>query len=335
MKVLFPLLLCFYYQRLSAQSSVLERPDSIVQISVPKTTYSSLDSVMRSYHEKIANLDELYKVVYFIRTHFQEDSLRLRAAFIWITDNIDYDVEAWLKDDQAAGDIDYAVKKKKAICGGYANLLKYFCDKFSIENRVINGYARTERKDIYMQQSSLRSNHAWNLVKINREWRLLDPTWAAGFVVEPEIFPPYYVKFFNEIYYFTPPEKFILNHYPLQPPMQMLPKPFQEKQYMRWPMFMSNYLTENITAIKPDSVHIRIKKGDSIHFRFKTIAEYDSMFALGDVMEKLFFSDMQKRDGDWIEFSYPVKVPGFYNLYIGYYSKKWMYFLVAYKIEAN
>jgi len=329
------LLIIFFSQELNAQSHEMKKPDTIFQRSYSRPEYQNVDSIMRSYHERITESVDLYKVVYFIRTNFREDSMRLRAAFIWITDNIDYDVEAWLKDDPAAGNIDYVIKKRKAICGGYANLLKYFCDKFSIESRIINGYARTERKDIYMRQTSLRSNHSWNLVKVNGEWKLLDPTWSAGFVVEPEIFPPYYVKFFNEIYYFTAPEKFILNHYPLQPPMQMLPRAFQEKQYMKWPMFTSNYLSENITAIKPDSAYIRIKKGDSIHFRFKTNAEYDSMFAIGDVMEKLFFAGKQKRNGDWIEFSYPVRVPGLYNLYIGYYSRKWMYFLVAYKIEVN
>ena len=37
------------------------------------------------------------------------------------------------------------IKNKKAVCGGYAALLKYFCDGFNIECEVVEGYARLVR----------------------------------------------------------------------------------------------------------------------------------------------------------------------------------------------
>lgn len=61
--------------------------------------YKNVDSVMRQYNEKIKSSDELYKVVYFIRNTFDADSLRLRASFIWITENISYDIAGFKKDD--------------------------------------------------------------------------------------------------------------------------------------------------------------------------------------------------------------------------------------------
>ena len=97
---------------------------------------------MRNYKEKIKSGDDLYKLVNFIRNNFSADSLRLRASFIWITQNIDYDVKAYQKEDPAAAGIDYAIRNKKAICSGYSNLLKYFCDAFKIENRIVEGRAR-------------------------------------------------------------------------------------------------------------------------------------------------------------------------------------------------
>jgi hypothetical protein len=66
-----------------------------------------VDSTMKEYKEKIKSADNLYKVIYFIRNNFKEDSLRLRASFIWITENIAYDVKAFREDNPVAGTIDY------------------------------------------------------------------------------------------------------------------------------------------------------------------------------------------------------------------------------------
>ena len=107
--------------------------------------YYRTDSLMRVYQERIKTADELYKVIYYIRTNFKEDSLKLRASFIWITENIAYDVKAFIKEDPIASQINYVIKNKKAVCGGYAALLKYFCDGFNIECEVVEGYARLVR----------------------------------------------------------------------------------------------------------------------------------------------------------------------------------------------
>ncbi len=94
--------------------------------------YSKVDSLMREYSTKIKSADDLYKVVDYIRNTFSEDSLRFRAAFIWITDNIAYDVKAYQKEDPAAAQLNYAVKNKKAICSGYTSLVKFFCSAFNM-----------------------------------------------------------------------------------------------------------------------------------------------------------------------------------------------------------
>ena len=141
--------------------------------------YNKVDSLMRGYKEKIKSVDDLYKVVYYIRNTFNADSLRLRAAVIWITENIAYDIKAFQKEDPSAALLSYVIRNKKAICSGYASLVKFFCSSFNIDCEIVEGYGRTGKSKIVMNQSYLRSNHAWNSVKINNTWRLIDATWAA------------------------------------------------------------------------------------------------------------------------------------------------------------
>jgi hypothetical protein len=99
-------------------------------ICAQKQKYCIVDSVMRNYNGKVNNVDDLFLVSYFIRKHFSEDSLRLRASLIWITENIKYDVVGFLNEDYRSADLRYVIRKKKAICSGYAALLKYFVMPF-------------------------------------------------------------------------------------------------------------------------------------------------------------------------------------------------------------
>jgi len=144
MRVLFLSVLAF----LAVSGLAQERP------------YARVDSLMRQYREKIKSADELYKVIYYIRNNFEVDSLRLRASIIWITENIAYDVKAFQKEDPSAAQLIYVIKYKKAICGGYASLVKFFCNSFNIECEIVNGYGRSGKSKIVMNQTYLRSNHA-------------------------------------------------------------------------------------------------------------------------------------------------------------------------------
>lgn len=293
--------------------------------------YAIVDSTMRAYKEKIKSADELYKVVYYIRNTFKADSLRLRASVIWITENIAYDVKAFQKEDPAAAQLSYAIKNKKAICSGYASLVKFFCNSFNIECETVHGYGRAGRSKIVMNQTYLRSNHAWNSVKINGEWRLIDATWAAGVVDDTDEENLIYHKRFTETYYFTPPEKMILNHFPEQKQFQLTNKSMDQRRFMKAPLYTSEFLSHDISGVLPDTALIRVKLGDTLIFKLKTGIPYRKLTAYSDRLEKARYDGMASYTDGWVEYRYPVRVIGFYNLYIG--SEK--YPLLGYRLEVK
>ena len=298
--------------------------------------YARVDSLMRVYKEKIKSADELYKVIYYIRNNFEADSLRLRASIIWITENIAYDVKAFEKEDPSAAQLIYVIKNKKTICGGYASLVKFFCNSFNIECEIVNGYGRAGKNKIVMNQSYLRSNHAWNSIKINDTWRLVDATWAAGVVDDSDEDNLVYHKRFNETYYDTPPEKMILNHLPEQKQFQLTNKRTDQKKFMKSPLYTSEFLSHDISAVLPDTALIRTKVGDTLIFKLKTDLPLRSFSAFSDNLEKAtYHAPVTNKDG-WIEFRYPVRLIGFYNLYIGYYlNSREKFTLLAYKLEVK
>ncbi len=288
------------------------------KVSAQISPYDKVDSIMRQYSEKIKSADELYKIVYYIRNTFDVDSLRLRASFIWITENISYDIEGFKKEDPRASMLNYVIKNKKAVCGGYAELLMFFCDAFNIESEIVYGTARAGKRDIDISRYNLRNNHAWNAIKINNNWRLIDPTWAAGSVDDIDADEPKFYKDYKELYYFTPPEKMIFNHFPTQFKHQYLARAILKEKFKKWPLFTSAFLGEKIIEIHPDTSVIKAKVGDTVLIRLKTNSSPIKVYLQALNFEKADYSGDAIRNGDWLEFRYPVKNSGNYIAYIGF-----------------
>lgn len=279
--------------------------------------YARVDSTMRAYNQNIKSTEDLWRLTFFIRHHFQEDSLRLRAAFIWISDNISYDVGAFLNEDPRAAKLDYVLRKKKAICSGYASLLKYFCDAYNIKNEIVEGKARGLLSDVYIANVRFQTNHAWNAVKINNNWRLIDPTWASGGVIidEEGIKKPTYVKALNEVYYFSPPERFLLNHYPKDLRFSYVEKMPGFKEFVQTPLYTTKYLTGDLEEVRPSLALIETKIGDTLAFRFKTNTSIQQVHFYTK-REKASFKALAKMIEGWYIVKYPVTASGIYNLEI-------------------
>ena len=52
-------------------------------------------------------------------------------------------------------------------------------------------------------------NHAWNAVKIDGKWQLIDTTWGSGYVSDGA-----YVKQFRETFFLPSPEQLAFSHFP-------------------------------------------------------------------------------------------------------------------------
>ena len=104
-----------------------------------------------------------------------DDSLKVVAISDWIIDNISYDWDSYndfyLKSEPMPDkcyNVDIIINSKRAVCGGYANFFKELCRLSNIKAESILGYV----------QRDAEISHAWNAVKVNGRWYLLDLTWA-------------------------------------------------------------------------------------------------------------------------------------------------------------
>lgn len=191
--LIYLMLLCFGYSASSQIGSVIGN----------KTGYK------KPITSKEKSEFSTQRLAFSITRNSMSDSEKAKDIYNWITQNISYDNELmrseklqkqiYTSEDNVVKNV---LKRKMALCGGFALLFKYLCDDVGIEAKEVHGYT----KDYTGQfQNRKTPHHTWNVVKLNGKWELLDITWSIshGNGKNPDNF-----------WFLTRPEDFILSHYP-------------------------------------------------------------------------------------------------------------------------
>ncbi|MFN2458909.1 MAG: transglutaminase domain-containing protein [Chitinophagaceae bacterium] len=220
-----------------------------------------------------------------ITASYKTDLEKVRSIFRWITENIEYNVIVFNKfvrhtpgryvqaDDDDTSTVlkpldervaEGVLKRKTAVCDGYARLFKTLCNYAGIKAEVITGYARTGAG---RTGEKFRSNHTWNAVYIDSSWHLLDATWASGYVTWGDQF----VKQYNDYYYLTPPKQFLQDHYPEDIKWTLLNNTPTLREFQFAPFKHSAFVKYKITSYSPQSGLIEASAGDTILLELETV----------------------------------------------------------------
>lgn len=176
------------------------------------------------------------------------DSLKARLIFDWITQHISYDREAMqaLYSESVGSEAqkpEVVLSTRKALCGGYSNLFAHLSKKAGLKAEVIVGYSKEGGKVTALNDEIY---HAWNAVKIDDDWKLVDVTWGAGYGSDTG-----FVAIQNWDYFFANPPKFVQSHLPFDPVWQLLTKPISLQDFLdydRIPIEPGDYQFQQILA---------------------------------------------------------------------------------------
>ncbi len=215
----------------------------------------------------------------------RSDKEKVSAFFSWIVNNIDYNVapfggfnyyrygandEVDERYDTCELDIRVAaivLKRRTALCDGYARLFKALCDISGIQSEVITGYGRTGTA------KQFKCNHKWNAVYFESEWHLLDATWSSGYISYNNQF----VRNTNYQYFLSSPQQFITDHYPDDPKWTLLNNYALPREYNHSPFKNDAFSKYRITGYQPQKGIIDAKLGDSILIEVETQAQVKSL----------------------------------------------------------
>lgn len=248
--------------------------------------YANVDQKVALYPKTFSHPKDLAS---YINKDFKDEDEKARAVFSWIAQNISYDVNSYFSgkhqqpikfsyrndaerkkklDDIRMGKIVQALKSKKTLCHGYSLLFQEVCQLTGLQSEVVTGKTKTSEQQIGL--SPKESTHAWNVVKTNGTWKLIDVTWGAGTVNESK---RVFVRRFNSGYFFTDPNLFISNHFPDDE--KWILANLDAKDYAASPLFLSEYYS-NIVRFEGEKLGIlSADKTGILNIRLKDVTEKD------------------------------------------------------------
>ncbi|MEJ8757009.1 transglutaminase domain-containing protein [Pontibacter sp. H259] len=158
------------------------------------------------------------------------DYEKARVIFAWVAKNIRYDDYGYNTGKFIDQKPESVLKNRRSVCDGYAQLYKALGEAMGLEVEKVSGYAKGYA---YRPGTTFaRTNHAWNAVKIDNRWILVDPTWAAGSATSVNgrlktiyTYDPYWFD--------VEPHAFLFSHMPVRPEYQNISNPISLPQYQQ------------------------------------------------------------------------------------------------------
>ena len=194
-----------------------------------KTLASSLPKRTKIEYEPFKDLLKL-------KTVNLSDKEKSFVIFLWICDNISYDIDSYL----ARKDVDCTPKSVfqngSSVSSGYSRLYKDFADYLNLEVKCVSCYAKGV--DYSLGQRFPGTEHEYNVIKINNKWYPIDSTWGSGYVEGKK-----FIKSYSEFYFFANPELLIKTHFPAHDKWQLTKKNYTLEEFLKWPHIKSIFYT--------------------------------------------------------------------------------------------
>jgi len=195
-------------------------------VATPVYDFDKIDAHARATPAKYSK--DVSELAAYLTRPARNDHEKVRSFYVWLAENIAYDVDLFRSYRPGTSlnmEPVMVLNKRKAVCQGYADLFNALCEEVGIKSVLVPGYSKgfgnANRTDFS------NADHAWNSVLLDGKWHLLDATWGAGGLDDKMR----YKAVFNEKYFLTKPEEFVLDHMPLQPMWQLLDCPVSMKAF--------------------------------------------------------------------------------------------------------
>ena len=193
---------------------------------------SSQNESVKSLVDKTKDLNlDMWDLVEFAQKNIKEDIELARFFYYWIGSNIQYDYEflrkkregKYISKELFEKQDEYNVYlNRKGVCAGYTNLFKWFMDEVDIKSVYISGHIRDERNHYVQLESDDNFRHAWNAIKLNDKWMIIDTTWGTS--QDSSV---------SDFYFDMKPEVAIISHFPKERKWQFLENPLSLEEFNR------------------------------------------------------------------------------------------------------
>ncbi|MBS7253101.1 transglutaminase domain-containing protein [Flavobacterium branchiicola] len=267
---------------------------------------NEVDKIVAKYPKSFDSTKELAER---IENDFNSDYDKARAIYSWMAFNIKYDFNTFLNPPKMQGFsysteaekqrkikelndkmLQKAFKSQKAVCEGFTALYQHLASLVGLQAEIIRGDSKTRLADIGRKNTV--SNHAWNMVLIDKKWCLVDVTWGQGYYDSNK---GKMVNDFTPIYFDTNPDYFFAKHFPDSG--AFLGDRLSKEDYLNGPLIYNKTIEEDYKIKTPNTGIIEAKKGEKIAFEIKNISKSDQVFYLNKKNKPIIIQNSKEKRG--------------------------------------
>lgn len=264
MKIGFVIFVC-----LCCLSGTLFSQSQLTSINGFDYDTSRLNAVVRTIKLKETNLD---KIIHTIDTNCSTDQQKVYCIYQFITSQFKYDLTRFKLIQKGKVDrelyMNELMKKHKGVCGDFANLFKTMCDSLAIPSFRVSGYTKTFR--IFHPVHKKRTDHAWNVVRIDGKWYPVDATWGIRQFSEKK----YNRKQIDYSYLLADIVTFSKRHHPLDPTYQLTN---QQRSYSDFRWSRKSEKAHIYQTVQPDSIlneRLRLNRKEQVMEEYVASVKY-------------------------------------------------------------
>ncbi|CRI67814.1 exported hypothetical protein [Thiocapsa sp. KS1] len=249
--------------------------------------------------------DDLDALAAFLGGLANDDCGRAYAIYYWLSQNIAYDTKGFFTGEFGSLTPESVLQRREAVCSGYSRLFQALATRIGLDSREISGVS----KGYGWSTDGTLGDHAWNAVRIDGQWGLIDATWGAGHLNDQNRF----VRATDDFYFLTPPERFIYNHLPKDPAWQLLPAPISHAEFLALPDLAPAFFVRGLELM--DNVGAVLKTGKQLSLELRSNQDVVTAMSVErngqKVPEQHSFIE---RDGDRFHLQALLPMPGRYEL---------------------
>ncbi|KAG5264078.1 hypothetical protein AALO_G00271880 [Alosa alosa] len=190
----------------------------------------------------------------------QTDLQKLRAIWIWLCHNIEYDVSGYLGLTKKVTSPEQVIETGRGVCCGYSSVLQQMCREVGIECEEVSGHGKGVGYRQGQTFQNTKSSHMWNAVHLEGHWYLLDSCWGAGRV---DLDNKAFIKRYDDFYFLTDPENFINSHCPDEAEWQLLNDPISLDEFEKRVLKTSEFYRLGLTLVHPKHFLLVTENGEA------------------------------------------------------------------------
>ncbi|KAI1100732.1 hypothetical protein F4804DRAFT_335938 [Jackrogersella minutella] len=226
---------------------------------------------------------------------YKSEVQRLRAIFTWVAEKIN-----WEEDFEGDVDSRRVIQTKRACAEEYAVLVHEMCTAIGIPSEIIRGYLKTPG-EVPEPGMLPRSNHWWNAVIIDNEWRMIDCCLASPSNPRRGLYSSASSAAAEFWWFLTQPTELCWTHIPEHHSQQHICPPVAHETLLNLPGACPPFFKQAIAMVDYNTCLTRIEDLEMVHIKFNVPFDIE---VAAEVEVRGFTRDA---DGDFFENGEVVK----------------------------